>query len=159
MQEIWKPLKDVVVFGDNYEVSNLGRVRHIKKRWRELKPTINSHGYQRVLLYLDGKCKTIKVHKLVALMFIPNPNNLPVINHKDGNKLNNEVANLEWVTYSENNQHAYDTGLRSKKLSDEDKEWIKKVYKPYSKTFGSRALGKKFGVRQSTISAIALEGR
>jgi hypothetical protein len=137
MQEIWKPLKDITLFGDNYEVSNLGRVRHINKRWRDLKPTINSHGYPRVLLYLNGNCKTVKVHKLVALVFIPNDDNLPVINHIDGNKVNNEVTNLEWVTYSENNLHAYKTGLKPKKLSDEDREYIKTNFKPYSKEFGS----------------------
>lgn len=69
-----------------------------------------------VNLWRNNKGKYFTIHRLVAMHFIDNPNNKPIVNHIDGNKLNNNVENLEWTTYGENNQHAYDTGL--KKVSE-----------------------------------------
>ena len=60
----------------------------------------------------QGGRKTVKVHRLIAIAFIPNPNNLPEVNHIDGNKTNNNVENLEWVTHSENEKHAYRIGIQ-----------------------------------------------
>lgn len=100
--------KDV---GDNYEyeVSNTGRVRRkgssIDKASRDRK------GYPVVNLYRDGNGSTKSIHRLVAQAFVPNPDNKPDVNHKDGDKHNNSVDNLEWVTKSENMKHAYQTGL------------------------------------------------
>lgn len=71
-----------------------------------LKPNINCNGYKYVVFCKNKKTKTIMVHRIIASTFIPNPTKLPVINHKDGNKLNNNPDNLEWTTYSENTQHA-----------------------------------------------------
>ena len=68
--------------------------------------------YKAVTLCEDGKRKEETIHRLIALAFIPNPENKPAVNHKDGNKLNNCVNNLEWCTYQENVQHAMDAGLR-----------------------------------------------
>lgn len=68
-------------------------------------------GYLQVGLLKNGKRKTFKVHRLLAEHFIPNPNNYKYINHKDGNKSNNDIGNLEWCTHSQNIQHAYDIGL------------------------------------------------
>lgn len=71
-----------------------------------------SKGYKVCNLYNQkGREKTVKVHRLLAICFIPNPENKPCVNHKDGDRSNNNLSNLEWVTYSENTQHAWDTGL------------------------------------------------
>lgn len=89
-----------------YSISINGDVwSELKKRF--LKPHICHHGYKSVFL---GK-KLLKVHRLIAINFIPNPDNKPCVNHKDGNKLNNSLENLEWCTYQENTKHAWETGL------------------------------------------------
>lgn len=74
-------------------------------------PQETSNGYLKVDLYDNGKKSSKRIHRLVAEAYIPNPYNKPDVNHKDGNKHNNSVDNLEWVTKSENMTHAYQTGL------------------------------------------------
>ena len=91
-----------------YQISKFGRVSNIKTE-RVLKLCVNSSGYKKVVL--NGKNEY--VHRLVAETFIPNPHNLPEVNHKDGNKWNNCVDNLEWVSKSDNAKHAFDLGLRN----------------------------------------------
>lgn len=93
----------------SYFISSCGNV-YSTKRNRLLKPG-NSNGYPHVMLSENKLTKCIVVHRLVALAFIPNPFNLPTINHKDGDKGNNDVSNLEWCTYKHNMQHAFATGL------------------------------------------------
>lgn len=101
--EIWKDIKG---FEGLYQVSNLGNVRSLKYRnqklVKNLTPQTNNHGYKVVGLGENGKTKFALVHRLVATAFIDNPNNYPVVNHKDENPLNNRVDNLEWSTYSYN---------------------------------------------------------
>ena len=100
--EEWKPIKDY-----NYEVSSFGRVRNkCSKKLLSIFDT-NREGYLRVILFSNGKRKRFFVHRLVAETFIPNSENKPQVNHKDGNKQNNNVENLEWVTCSENGLHYY----------------------------------------------------
>ena len=102
--EIWKPISDY----DGYEVSNFGRVKSFKYNSpRILKPELRG-----VYLSVNLYNKHFQVHRLVALAFIPNPDNKPQINHIDGHKLNNYAGNLEWTTASENIQHAFATGLK-----------------------------------------------
>jgi len=77
-----------------------------------MKYHVSTHGYKALRLMLNKKSKMQFIHRLIALAYIENPNNKPCVNHIDGNKLNNDISNLEWVTYSENNKHAFDTGLK-----------------------------------------------
>lgn len=115
--------KDIIGFENIYQISNLGNVRSLdrlvrshKDKTRTIKgksyiPYIGLRGYKTVNLRIAKNIKLIPIHRLVAIAFIDNPDNKPCVNHKDGNKLNNEISNLEWVTYKENNNHARDTGL------------------------------------------------
>lgn len=115
MEEIWK---DVVGFEGRYKVSNNGKILSINSKRSKnpilLKPVYTKDGYQRVSLSLGDRHhkRSIAVHILVAKAFIPNPKNKPQVNHKDGNKKNNHVDNLEWSTGKENIQHAINHGLR-----------------------------------------------
>lgn len=110
MNEEWKPVKD---YEGLYEVSNLGRVRSLN--WcrtgttKVLVPGCHSAGYKQIQLHKDGNMRTRCVHRLVAEAFIPNPAKLPQVNHKDLNKANNSVENLEWCTAKENSAHYYRT--------------------------------------------------
>ena len=112
--ETWKDIED---FEGKYQVSNFGRVRN--SRNQIMKQAKHYKGYLIIQLYKHGKPKTKAIHRLVANAFINNPKNKPQINHKDGNKQNNNVSNLEWCTQSENNLHAYKTGL--KKITDKNR--------------------------------------
>lgn len=120
MKEVWKPIEG---YEGLYEVSNLGRIKSLRRDVaipnprlgtvgyrtypERIKPCVeNRHGYYQVTLSKEAKSRTLRVHRLVALAFIPNPDNKPYINHIDGNKKNNRVSNLEWCTASENNWHA-----------------------------------------------------
>ena len=98
--EVWK---SVVGFEDSYEVSNYGRVRSLPRgrtKGQILKPYLNRYGYHVISIRKEsgGKTYCLKVHRIVASAFIENPDNLPYINHKDENKINNAVDNLEWCT-------------------------------------------------------------
>ena len=105
--EIWKPIPN---YENLYEVSNHGRVRSICGRYGKeviLKQCIGSKGYRLVTLCGNGKKKTVNVHRLVALLFVPNPDSLPCVNHIDENKDNNDATNLEWCSYYYNNVYGH----------------------------------------------------
>lgn len=102
MSEIWKSIPD---YEGLYEVSNYGRVRSVYRYKRILKPMISNSGYERVDLFKNKNRKQFSVHRLVALTFIDNPEGKKIVNHKDENKLNNHINNLEWVTNKENCQY------------------------------------------------------
>lgn len=102
----------------NYKVSREGRIWSFGQRsphGKELAIKANTRGYPIVMPWLNGRGHAKTVHRLVAQAFIPNPENKPEVNHKDGNKFNNHVENLEWVTRKENFKHAWDNGLFSKR--------------------------------------------
>lgn len=111
MEEIWK-----VIDGSNgnYEVSNLGRIKSLPRKQIAV-PTRSCTFKEKILIQqiVSGYCivfimkKHLSVHRLAAMAFIPNPENKRTVNHKDGNKLNNNIENLEWATHSENIRHAY----------------------------------------------------
>jgi len=95
------------------QASNTGLIRSIKRGFPyELKRFIDKKGYVRVsITNSEGKTRNKSVHRLVCMAFLPNPNNLPQVNHKDGNKTNNNVENLEWITNRDNALHAIRNGL------------------------------------------------
>ncbi|MFF3146812.1 NUMOD4 domain-containing protein [Streptomyces sp. NPDC057927] len=111
IKEIWK---DINGYEGHYKISNLGRVKSFKydkTRGRILKGNIENHGYKMVDFRANSFRKRYLIHRLVAETFIPNPQNYKVVNHIDGNKLNNSLENLEWTTQQYNTIHAFNTGL------------------------------------------------
>ena len=118
MQETWKSIKG---FEKRYEVSNLGRIKSIggksnHKKDIIMKQIINHKGYLQLVLRKNNMPHHCIVHRLVAQAFIPNPDNLPQINHIDGNKQNNRVDNLEWCDNSYNQIHANKLGLNENRI-------------------------------------------
>ena len=109
--------RDIEGYEGLYQVSNLGRVRSLNCRGHKgcigiLTPRLDGKGYEMVALYKEGKARNTKIHRLVAQAFIPNPNNYPQVNHKDENKTNNDVKNLEWCT----NEYNHNYGTRNERV-------------------------------------------
>lgn len=125
--------KDIVGYENHYQVNELGQIRTLKnsslqKAGTILKSQINKkNGYVYQMVYKDGKQKLLRVHRVVANAFLPNPNNLPQVNHKNGNKNDNRVQNLEWCTQEQNMLHAFKIGLA--KPSDKQKRAIAETNK------------------------------
>jgi len=165
--ENWKK----IIGFEAYEVSNLGRVRSIDRLVNHpsggyakrpsiiLKGIPDKDGYLRVNLKVHQKTNTRNIHRLVAEAFIPNPDNKPQVNHKDGIKYHNYEDNLEWNTLSENRVHAYENGLQNgksregiknnfHKLKEEDVLFIK------NNKLTQWQFAMIFNVTQSCISAI-----
>jgi hypothetical protein len=140
-----------------YYVESDGRVysEHSK---RYLKPHRMKNGYW--LISLGANCKQL-VHRLVAIVYLENPNNLKEVNHKDGNKDNNTVDNLEWCTRKHNCQHALETGLRVAQngsnhchaiLNEEKVRQIREIHG--TNKYSCREIGEMFGVKGSTVDYI-----
>ena len=120
MEEIWK---DVLDYEGLYQVSNFGRV---KSNWKILSPADNGNGYKHIVLTKNGIQTDKLVHRLVAEAFLPNPDNLPCVNHKDENKSNNFIENLEWCSHKYNLYY----GNALKKMTKQvRKKCGKKIYK------------------------------
>ena len=100
----------------NYKVNKNGQVLSIGKN-KILSPKVSHDDYLRIQLWRDGKCEYVAIHILVAETFLDKPDYAEVVNHKDGNKQNNIVDNLEWVTQSENIKHAFRTGLSHRQIN------------------------------------------
>lgn len=138
---------------DDYEITTDGQIIN-KKTGHILKGQPNAKGYLRVSI----SKKLMFVHRLVAEKYIPNPNNLPQVNHKDGNKLNNSVENLEWVSNQQNRNHAVETGLH---LSGEACSWSKLDWEKVEfirshLDLSNEELGEMFGVSPHTINDVKL---
>ena len=176
--EIWRTLIYNKMVYKDLSISNYGKVKSNKTN-TIYKQNIDKNGHKRLTIYLGYKNNKIKnknitIHRAVACTFIPNPNNLPSINHKDGIKTNNYAGtpennftdgNLEWCTNRYNTIHARDNGLLKinevsganniyAKLTEEQVRYIRNVYVKGSNVFGAGALAKKFNVTNSTISNI-----
>lgn len=167
--EFWK---DIQGFEGIYQVSNLGRVRSLdrfiscdNKMWLKKGKIMSQHthsiGYKRISLHKNSVKHKLLVHRIVATAFISNPDNKPDINHIDGNPQNNYVGNLEWITESENTQHAYNLGLMKPrsginnpmaKLTLRDIEIIKMLY--CNKRLSQRNIARQFGVSNTTIGKV-----
>jgi hypothetical protein len=157
-KEIWKKVEG---FDGRYEVSNFGKVRsYFKNKLHFLIPCKHPNGYLHVDLRMKGLGNRISIHRLVAKLFILNPENKPCVNHKNGIKTDNAVENLEWATYSENQQHCYNTGLRpitlgenspNAKLTGSD---VKKIKKLIDDGVESKKIALLFNVHPSNISYI-----
>lgn len=131
-------MKDVIGYEGLYQVTSCGKVWSYRSK-KFLKPRRKKNGYLQVNLCKDGKQKNYLIHRLVAEAYLPNPNNLPCVNHKDENKENNALQNLEWCTYEYNNSY----GSRNKSVYCEE----------LNRTFdGARAAARELGLDNSGIS-------
>ena len=164
-ESIWKTLVYQGNTFDRFEVSTDGQIRNSKTK-KIYKTCINKGGYEQVCVSLGSrdKKKTFSIHRAVAETFIPNIENKREVNHIDGNKKNNCVLNLEWLTGSENMKHASKTNLLhpasgtdhwSSKLSVEDVIYIRENYISGDSVYGARALGRKFNIDKNSILKIA----
>lgn len=168
MQEIWKNIKGF----SKYQISNFGNVRKINKdyrcpKYKLLKIYIQYNGYSNVSLHDKKGYHKKLIHRLVAQAFIPNLENKPTVNHKDGNKQNNCVDNLEWATYNENLVHSInvlkinrntDKQIKSAKIIGKLKRklTLKQAYeiRKKVKTITRKELAKEYGVSLSVIDNI-----
>ena len=156
--EVWK---SVVGFEEFFSVSSFGKV-YGKRAGKILKASNNHAGYPTISTRISRKCFTRFVHRWVAEAFVDNIDSKPFVNHKDGCKTNNTTNNLEWVTHQENIDHAVENNLRTylygedrpHKLKRKDVQFIRDNFKDKCRTFGARALGRKFNVHHETIRRV-----
>ena len=125
--EVWK---DIPGYEGLYKVSNFGNIMNLHSN-KFLKKRLSTNGYYIVDLRKNHRSRVFRVHRLVALSFIPFVDGKVFVNHIDGNKLNNNASNLEWCTQSENVYHAYNAGLNKRRL-DISESWILELYKKLS---------------------------
>lgn len=165
---------NTVIGYNNYEVSQCGLVYRkeyvIKKKLKQgitdvvmkrilMKIHIDRRGYNRVHLANGKKHTLVLLHRIVALAHIPNPENLPQVNHKDGNKNNNNVNNLEWITLIENMRHSWEIGLRKMGAGEKHptaKLTNEQVIDIFKSSLTKTELAKKYNVKHTTIHYIKI---
>ena len=160
----WKQFP-IAEFSHLFSVSEYGDVKKLsrKSKWKYCDDTKEiilkwktqwKKGYQRISFKVNGKSKQYFVHRLVALAFIPNPDNKPCVNHKDADKKNNHVSNLEWCTDAENNEHARLMGLflgSNSKIPKEQRRFIKENFF----VVGRKKLAEMFGLTEDYVLGVA----
>lgn len=156
MKEEWKYIRG---YNKKFAVSDRGKVWVNRFDRSKVLSAGNLHDYRSVVLWFNGKRKTCLIHRLVAKVFIPNPLNLPEVNHKNGKKWDNRVENLEWCTHAENMKHAGATKLMNpqkgerngrSKLTKKEVEKIRKLKGKHSQ----QKIGDIFGISQAMVSDI-----
>lgn len=174
--EVWK---DIPGYEGYYQASTLGRIKSLERvevtiigspkpiKERILKPSIGTTGYYFLNLCKNRIPKLWKVHRIIGLTFLPKPDSYNVINHIDGNKLNNKINNLEWCTQAMNNNHSHKMGLIKNpprgelhsmaKLTNSQANEIRAKYKPWIYTMSM--LSREYGVDSSIISGIIMGTR
>lgn len=164
MEEVWK---DIVGFENFYQVSSYGRVRSLDRitisrrsknhlKGKILSTTLNTKGYPHIRLSKEGKRETFRVHRLVAQTFIPNPDNLEIVNHIDSNKTNNNISNLEWCSEMDNRLHARkifnDTAYGEEcNLSKLTETQVKEIRTNGKMGMTNEQIGKLYNVSHETI--------
>lgn len=144
--------KTVSLFDGKYKVSSDGTIFSTVGKGRELIGGVRKDGYRTVMFRVDGKVIHKDVHRLIAENFIPNPEKKPEVNHIDGNKLNNKIDNLEWVTRIENLIHARDNGLTKAKINMEIANEIRRMYS--TRLYSYKQLSTKFKISSAQIGNI-----
>jgi hypothetical protein len=141
----------------NYSVSKCGKIKN-NSSGKTLSTFAHKSGYEVINIKPEGRGagKTLKLHRLVAMAFLSNPLNKPQVNHIDGDKSNNNLENLEWVTASENIKHAIKNNLMSPpenitRFTDEEARDLADVYKPKCRKNGARALATRLNTHHSVI--------
>lgn len=161
MVEIWK---DIIGYEGTYQISNLGRIKSLERilpsdgirvqshrKERLLKGNKDRKGYHRISLSVNCvKSKMLSKHRLVAIYFVDNPYNKPEVNHINGIKSDNRAVNLEWVTRSENQYHAYATGLKKPAKSTRGGKYNSRS-KPILQIFEDGTIKKWEGIRRAAI--------
>jgi len=156
--EVWKPIAG---YEGLYEVSNFGNVKSLSYHRTKVERILRlstAAGYPLIHLYKCGKSTAIKIHRLVATAFIPNPDSKPTVNHINGIKTDNRVQNLEWATYSENLKEAHRLGLANSKGERHSQSKLTSFEIIEIRTMGKSKtiyeLGVQFGVSYQHISKI-----
>ena len=143
----------IKIFNGKYEVSSTGSIfSYARKNKIELTGKITDCGYREILFTVDHRRVCKSAHRVVAEAFLPNPMNLREVNHKDGNKLNNRLENLEWCSSSENRIHSRDMGLQKYKINMEIADEIRKLRVEYK--YSHTKLGEIFGIKKTQVGYI-----